>query len=260
MSIYQHFRDEEKVFINHVIGWQSHVQDYYSPKLTSFLDPREQQIVMSVIGQNDECRIAMEGGHENAERKRVLLYPAYMEPGKEDFQLALLEISTNTKFHSLKHSQVLGTLMSLGIDREKFGDILISKGQIQLVLAEEIAAYVIANVEKIGQAGVSLARVDLSRAIETANDWQHASATSSSLRIDAILSSMTSLSRSKAQDFIKGGKVKVNHVLVDQNDFECGQGDLISIRGLGRFQIVEIGGKTKKDNWKLTIGKQKNEN
>ena len=50
MSIYQHFRPEEREFIDQVLNWKNLVENTYAPKLTDFLDPREQQILKRVDG------------------------------------------------------------------------------------------------------------------------------------------------------------------------------------------------------------------
>jgi len=257
MSIYQHFRKEEKVFIDSCLQWRSYVEKYYSPKLTTFLTPREQQIVSALIGKNNECKVQFFGGHVNAERKRAIIYPEYYELSDADFEITLLNVSYNQKFNELQHRQILGTLMSLGLTRDKFGDVLIGDGDVQILVAEDISEYVITNVVKIGSAGVKLSRLQLVNAILVENNWQESTTTASSLRIDSILSSMTNFSRNKAQEWIDSGKVKVNHEDIEERDFECGTADLISVRGLGRFKIISIEGKTKKDKLRIKFGKLK---
>ena len=42
-TILQHFRKDEQPFIEMAIGWIREVEDTYSPKLTGFLDPRQQR-------------------------------------------------------------------------------------------------------------------------------------------------------------------------------------------------------------------------
>lgn len=257
MSIYQHFRNDEKFFIDSVQQWKDSVEKQYSAKLTSFLDPREQQILTAVIGNNEDCLLSFSGGYEFAERKRAILYPSYYKPSFEDYEISLLEINYNSKFLDLRHQQVLGTLMSLGLTREKFGDVMIADQRAQIIVAEDISDYVLANVTKIGSAGVSLKKRDISNIMIVQNTWHTSMVTSSSLRIDSLLSSFAAVSRKKSQDYIAAGKVKVNHKIVEDNDFECQEGDLISARGFGRFQVMEILGKSKKDKWKITFGKQK---
>ncbi|MGM9928936.1 MAG: RNA-binding protein [Bacillus sp. (in: firmicutes)] len=257
MNIYQHFRSDEKVFVDSCQQWKEQVEQMYAPKLTSFLTPREQQILASIVGKNEDCQVVFKGAYEQAERKRALLYPAYFTPEDSDFELALLEITYNAKFHQLRHQQILGSLMSLGLKREKFGDILLVENIVQIVVSHEISSYVQNHVNKIGSAGVSVVERNLEDIIQVQEVWQEQSVTSSSLRIDNVLSSMTNLSRNKAQEAIVGGKVKVNHQTVEKNDFDCHEGDLISVRGLGRFKLIGIEGKTKREKWRIVFGKQK---
>ncbi|MGM9925297.1 MAG: RNA-binding protein [Bacillus sp. (in: firmicutes)] len=257
MSIYQHFRSDEKNFIDAVLDWKESVETFYAPKLTAFLDPREQQILASVIGYSDDCKIAFFGGHEQAERKRVLLYPDYYSPKEEDFDMQLLDVSYNRKFAELQHRQILGALMSLGVKREKFGDVLLNDKATQIIVAGDISDYVIANVTKIGHAGVTIAPKSFQEAIMVDQIWQESIMTSSSMRLDSLFSSMANISRKKAQDYIAGGKVKVNHKLIEANDYDCREGDIVSVRGFGRCRILSIEGKTKKEKWRIVFGKQK---
>ncbi|MEH6940530.1 RNA-binding protein [Bacillus sp. JJ722] len=256
MSIYQHFRNEEKNFIDTVLDWKESVETFYTPKLTHFLDPREQQILTSIIGHNDDCLLRFFGGYPLAERQRVLLYPNYYSPSEDDFQMTLIDISYNRKFHTLQHPQILGTLMSLGIKREKFGDVLLNSEGAQIIVSKDINDYVIANVTKIGQAGVTLIPKTFKDSLVVEDSWQEVMMTSSSLRIDSLFSSMANISRKKAQDYIVGGKVKVNHQQIEANDFECHEGDIISVRGFGRYRIMSIDGKTKKEKWRIVFGKR----
>ena len=138
MSIYQHFRPEEKEFIDQVLNWRNQVESTYAGKLTDFLDPREQQIVKSLIGENAEIKYAFFGGYSGAERKRAFLYPDYHQIEEEDFQISLFEVEYAKKFVTIEHPQVLGSLMSLGLKRAKFGDILIQNDVVQLIVSKEI--------------------------------------------------------------------------------------------------------------------------
>ncbi|MGX1194029.1 RNA-binding protein YlmH [Metabacillus sp. SLBN-84] len=94
--IYQHFRQEERHFIDQAAEWKESVLINYSPKLTDFLDPREQEMVKAVVGSGEDVRLQFSG--EDMERKRALLYPDYFTPSHDDFQLSLLEIAYPSKF------------------------------------------------------------------------------------------------------------------------------------------------------------------
>ena len=257
MGIYQHFRKEEHHFIDQVMEWREAVKSYYSPKLTDFLDPREQEIVRAVIGKDFEVQIAFHGGAPFVERKRAILYPEYYEPSEKDYELTLFEIHYPRKYVSIEHRQVLGTLMSLGLKRAKFGDILIQDERVQFIVSNDVASYVQLHLNMVGRAKVSLEERNFKSIIRLEEQWTDETITVSSLRLDAVLAQVFHVSRAKIQTLIENGLVKVNWKVVDLSHFECREGDVLSARGLGRCKVFSIDGKTKKEKWRVQIGKQK---
>lgn len=251
-SIYQHFRKEEQAFVDQVLDWQRDVEVLYTSKLTDFLDPRQVVIVESIIGSSGEVKVAFEGG-PGSERKRALIYPSYMEPELTDFNLQLLQVEYPSKFVTIEHKHMLGSLMGLGIKREKFGDILFSGDQIQIVVAKEIAAFFTMNFKQVGKATISVNEIDWENYSASEEQWRERFATLSSLRLDVVIAGAMAVSRQKAQLFIQGGKVKVNFRVIEQTSFDCAEGDMISVRGFGRFKVGEIEGKTKKEKWRITL-------
>ncbi|WP_078547269.1 YlmH family RNA-binding protein [Litchfieldia alkalitelluris] len=257
MDIYQHFRKEEHAFIDKVLEWKDSVELQYSPKLTDFLDPREQEIVKLVIGKNTDVLLMENGGSEFTERKRMLLYPAYYSPSEDDFQLTLFQIEYPSKFVSIEHRQVLGSLMSIGLKRSKYGDILFENERIQMVVSKEIDSFIELNLQSIGKASISLKQIPFSEIIIHKEEWLQQSVTFSSMRLDVVVSTTTQISRQKAQIFINNGLVKVNWKIIENTTFDCKSGDIISIRGYGRVKLISTEGKTKKDKWRFIVGKQK---
>ena len=74
-NVYQHFRQEERPFIDGVADWIEQVQMQYAPYLTDFLDPRQAYIVETMIRQETELKFQFQGGYQAAERVRCLIYP-----------------------------------------------------------------------------------------------------------------------------------------------------------------------------------------
>ncbi|BCB03279.1 YlmH family RNA-binding protein [Bacillus sp. KH172YL63] len=251
-SLHQHFRPDEKEFVDAVLEWKMNVENQYAPKRTDFLDPRQQHIMKSIIGQQEDILLSF--FPEAGERKRALLYPSYFHPEEEDFGIKLFEIQYPSKFVTIEHRQVLGTLMSIGLKREKFGDIIAEDDAIQLMLAEEIADYVRMELTQIGRAKVSLKDLALNERLESQEQWQEKVTTVSSLRLDVVLASIYNDSRQKAQTLIKSSLVKVNWKTVESASFEVEEGDVISARGYGRSKLLSIEGRTKRDKWRISVG------
>lgn len=257
MSIYDHFRKEEHPFIDQVLEWKEVVKDRFIHKLTDFLDPRQQQIIAIVIGQDADVHYSFHGGSSHAERKRLLLYPSYFVPETDDYQLAAYQIHYPQKFVELSHRELLGSLMSLGLKRDKFGDIYIQDENIQILVASEVNSFVEANLQSVGRVSVQLERIALSDVVVPKEEWHEMSITASSLRLDVILSEVYKMSRSKITPFIDNNRVKVNWKVVEQASYQLQSGDFLSVRGLGRSKIIDILGKTKKDKWRINVGLRK---
>lgn len=257
MNIYQHFRPEEREFIDQVINWKEYVEQSYAPKLTDFLDPREQQILATVIGKHPEVKWELFGGATETERKRAFIYPEYMAAQRDDFQIKLFSIEYARKFINIEHRQVLGSLMSLGLKRGKYGDILIDGDIVQFFAAAEIADYITLQLESIGRATINLTELSLEQAVAIDEEWHEMNATISSLRLDTVMSSLFNLSRQKSQLLITQGHVKVNWTAIENTAFDCGEGDIISARGYGRAKIITIEGKTKKEKYRVIAGRKK---
>lgn len=253
-DIYQHFRPEEKEFIDKAIKWKEQAADTYAPKLTDFLDPRQRQIIRSSIGTQEDVQVHFFGGHPAAERKRALIHPSYFEPADSDYEVELVEINYPHKFSSISHPHILGSLMGLGLKREKFGDILNENERFQIIIAKDIASYVQANFDQVGKVAVTLSEKPLAEAVFKADEWREQSVTVTSLRLDVVIGALPSMSRQKAQLLVKGGAAKVNWRSVESPSFECAEGDMLSVRGIGRMKILSIDGQTKKEKWRITLG------
>ncbi|MGM8364209.1 RNA-binding protein [Virgibacillus sp. W0181] len=253
MSIYQHFRADEHAFIDKVISWKEAVEQSYRVHLTDFLDPREQQIVTSIVGTvNEEIQLALFGGVKDTERKRVIIAPFYEEVKESDFQLVLLQADYQRKFNVLTHRDIMGAFLSLGIDRKKLGDIVVDDGIIQIIAAEEIAPFVLMNLTRIKNATIQLEQTSLSNRLEKKLEWKESIQTVSSMRLDVVIKEIYRISRKNAVEFIQKKAVKVNYKQVEDCAFQFMEGDLISVRGKGRSKLIKVHGQTKKEKWRIT--------
>ncbi|WP_188454470.1 YlmH family RNA-binding protein [Virgibacillus oceani] len=252
MDIYQHFRKEEQPFIDKVLSWKEQVEQTYQNKLTDFLDPREQQIMDILIGTNNDVVLHVFGGGIHTERKRTLLAPFYEEITDDKFDLTLMQATYQDKFITLTHRDVMGAFLSLGIKRKKLGDIFVGNGILQILMANDIAPFVSANLTSIKKAKIKLEEKMLSQLVEVEKNWIASDKTVSSLRLDAVLKEIYHVSRKDSVDYIRKNLVKVNYKVVEDPAFVLQEGDLISVRGKGRSKLSSINGQTKKEKWKIS--------
>ena len=258
VSIYQHFRKHEHPFVDQVLSWKEQVERTYISYLTDFLDPRERQMIRSIIGPtNEEVKYSFFGGANEAERQRGVIAPFYEEMIENDFQIMLLEGTFANKFNQLKHRDILGAFLSLGIDRKKIGDILIDENRFQIVVTQELSPYIKMNLTKIKNARVQLVEQSLSNMLHKKDEWMTSNHTVSSLRLDIIVKEIYRMSRKDAAQHIRNHRVKVNFKNVDDPSVQIIVDDLISVRGYGRSKLIAIHGKTRKEKIKITTARLK---
>ena len=254
-AIMQHFRKDEQPFIETVIGWVREVENSYVPKSTDFLNPRERFIVESLTVGAD-LLVDAYGAYEDAERMRMLLYPNYFVPEPKDFAVTVFNINYASKFVTLGHKDVLGSLMSLGIDRSKFGDIQLYDEVIQFTVVTELKDYITANLTSIGKSKVTVTEVIEREELIASNEtWVEELHIVSSMRLDAVVAALLTVSRQKAATLIHGDKVRVNWTSQNEPALELYEADILSVRGSGRFKVIAIEGRTKKDKIRLLTGK-----
>lgn len=258
LTIYQHFRKHEHPFVDQVLSWKEQVERTYTYYVTDFLDPREQQIITSLIGtKNEEIRFSFFGGTESVERKRAVIAPFYEEVDQASFGVTLLEATYPKQFIQIRHKDILGALLALGIDRKKIGDIVVGEDRFQIVATEALAPYIMLHLLKVKHANIRLVEQPAERLLKNQDTWLTESMTVSSMRLDVLIKEMYRLSRKDAANYIKGNRVKVNFTPIDDPAIPLFVDDLISVRGFGRGKIVEINGKTRKEKIRVTTAKLK---
>lgn len=256
MGIYQHYRKYEHPFVDQVLSWKEQVERTYRYQLTDFLDPREQQIVENVIGStNEEVKFYFNGGNETSERKRAIIAPFYEEINDDLFDIVLLEATFPEQFVTIKHQDVMGTFLSLGLERKKLGDIIVRDGKFQLVTAREIELYVTQNLTRVKRSKVSLIEKPFKDMLIPTDNWVQSTTTVTSLRLDNIVKEVYRMPRSRAAEHIKRQHVKVNFKYIEDPAFELIEGDIISVRGHGRSKLLSIDGQTRKQRWRIITAK-----
>lgn len=257
MNVYQHFRAEEKPFVDSAMEWKETVLNQYRPKLTDFLDPRQQDIMRMLYGDHDEVSLHFSGGYEQAERKRALILPPYVEAEPEDYSLSLFRLDYPSKFSTVSHPQLLGSLLGMGLIREKFGDLLFSDDKIQFIAATEVADFIRIHLNKAGPTQVSTEEIPFSEIILPAEEWVEGTGTVSTLRLDAVLAEIYHVSRGKAVEAIEHNLVKLNWKKTDKPSESIQAGDYLSMRGYGRSQVIETSGLTKKGKQRIVFRRLK---
>ena len=222
---------------------------------SDFLNLNELNILHTTPKDLFPARYETFGGYVLSERQMAAFLPdaLYFEwawPVK-----AVQICPANKRFsEELSHRDYLGSLMNLGIDRCKLGDILADGDTAFLFAREEIADYIAENLTRIRHTAV-IATVTGEKEFSYTPRYETVKGTVPSVRLDTVLSVSYPLSRSKITAYIEAGKVFVNGKLITSNGYHLKQGDMISVRGIGRTMFEEILSETKKGRYMVAVRK-----
>lgn len=194
------------------------------------------------------------GGYAEAERT-VLILPAEWQDAEsvktgEGSPVAVLRAEWRGP-ETLSHRDFLGALMALGIERDLIGDIVPRAGSCDIVLLREIAPFVQQNFSSAGRASLQLEEIPEAEAKEA--EFRLIRDTVASLRLDAIVGSGFALSREKASAAIRAGKVSLNGMECLKPDRAVEAGTKISLRGVGKLRLAEVGGLSRKGRIQVVI-------
>ncbi|MED9968763.1 MAG: YlmH/Sll1252 family protein [Ruminococcus sp.] len=219
----------------------------HSPYFFSFFTEEEQALAERHLDSVHFSNYSFFGGSEACERKVLGLF--YDE--QTDFPVDAILFSFR-KTDKLTHRDFLGSLMSLGIERETIGDILFEDGKAVVFVKSEIKDYIMSQISKVGKVGVTLSDAD-GGSLPHGRGFEEKEYTVSSMRIDNIVSAVSGLSREKSKNLILSGSVSVNHLPCQKTSRNTAAGDKLTIRGKGKFEISGVLGETKKHRIRISI-------
>lgn len=194
------------------------------------------------------------GGNAACERKILGVFPEWETPDTESFPIILVKCICSFK-KDFTHRDYLGSLMGLGIERDRIGDIVVTEDAGYFFLHSSIGEYVLSNLKKIGSHGVKLSVENISEMEYPEGKFAILKTVVASMRLDAVVGGATNLSRSKCVSLIEYEKVSVNHRLTVDNSAKISEGDLLSIRGFGRFIICSVEGETRSGRLHISLKK-----
>ena len=216
----EHFKGDEE-FVSKILDYKD--QALYSQRmiLTQFLDPHQQSIVESVIGH--ELKVEADGGFDGAENKRVLIASDFYEFEPKDFKVTVFQVDYNDTFGKLKHSDVLGALMHLGIKRQCIGDI--NEEPLSFACMTENSDYIRMNLTRIKRSSIHL--VESKERLPIQQDTYTKTVIVSSLRLDKMVAQLFGISRNKAVEAIHGQYVKLNYKVIEDISKICDNNAII---------------------------------
>lgn len=215
----------------------------YRKEATFFLDPKEQLELAKKL-----------------KKEPYQIYKPYPDSEKNIFyikeepKVILYEIKSKTP---LEHREILGTLFSLNITSELFGDIVITNNHYYIYVLESIAPYIKNNLLLIKNSRIELIEVPLETLKEYHKEYETIEIIASSTRIDTVISRLIQTSRPNIIEKIKNKEIILNYDILKNNSYQLKENDIFSIRRYGKYQYIGIKKETKSKNYIIECKKYK---
>lgn len=228
---------------------------------TDFLDARQKLLLEKILKSNKIENYSIFGGFEEAERTAIIFYPEkwnkeIVEKNYPSVMQVIEILLPNDLKGKYTHRDYLGGLMKLGLRREKIGDIVVWEEGAHIIALNEIVPFLEQHLSTLTRFQKSqISTKGISEIHKCIINKEEIEIIVSSTRLDNIVSELCKTSRTKAEEIIKAERVFVNYEIVTKDSKTINVGDKITIRGKGKFEIIEQVGNTKKGRYILRVEK-----
>lgn len=236
----------ENFFIAHMIDLsrRSETQDIFT--FTSFLTPEEQSELL--LHRKELTHFSFFGGAPGTERNVARFGDPEALGYEVPWDVVCLRISPRgAKFaEPLTHRDFLGTLMGTGLERDRIGDIVVRDGTAYVFTDEKTARYLCDTLDRVRHTAVDAA-VEAQPPAGELYRTETIRCIAASLRADGVTGAVFRLSRGAAAELFRQKKIFINGAQCENPAKAIREGDVISVRGYGKFRFRESVGSTKKD-------------
>ena len=208
---------------------------------TFFLDKKDVMLLKGKL-RRDEYKIY----YPYPDSEKVIFY------NKSIPEVLLYEIKSTTP---LRHQDILGTMYSLQISNEMFGDIILDNGRYFIYIMKLFQNYFETNFTSVRNSSIELVELDIDYLSNYERKYEKLELIVSSERIDTIISRIISTSRSNIEEKFKNKEILYNEDYLKKLDQKLKVNDTFSIRKIGKFKYMGIIKNTKSNNYIVSVYK-----
>ena len=224
----------DNYFYNIASSILNEVYERGRPFVSNFLTLEEQEIIKSEAKKYPSLNVRFDGGIIGAEYKKAIISIYNKDISNE---ISIIKISFNPKYLTLSHRNILGTLIHLGIKRDRIGDIKIEDNCAYVAVSSNLVEFLILNLTEIHHQEVIV--TEYFDKVELADTGIEKTIFVSSIRLDAVIAMAFNLSREESLAIIKREMVKVNQKITLKAFQNLNPCDIISVAHKGRIKIID---------------------
>lgn len=185
--------------------------------------------------------------------KHIVAFKSYGASENIKFPIKLLKLETNSKFYELEHRHFLAGILSIGIKREKIGDLIVEAGNCYTIIHESLYEFLENNLLVIGKSKINIIEIK-GKEVPKAK-FKEEEYLINSYRLDLIVATLINGSRNEALSLINSSQVMINYRVEGNKSLVIKEGDTISIRKTGKYIYDKTTGETKKGKQKTKFRK-----
>lgn len=252
---------EDKLLLAKVVDKIEFLKSRNKIVSSDFLNLYEQELIDKFLKRIKFKNYYFFGGVIEAERKMLILYPEKLteELARKNHSKIISVININLPIEleeEYDHRRYLGAIIKLGIQREKVGDIFVRSDGAQIIVKNEIQNFLISNLGSLTRfSSAEIELQDITQLKQSNVQKIEITEIVASLRLDNIVASLARTSRNKAIEILEQERVFINFKNEIKPSKQVKVGDMITIRGKGRFEFKEISGSTRKGRYVIKIDK-----
>ena len=205
-----------------------------TPYISNFLNLEEQELYKLEAKKYPTLDLYFDGGIENAEYQKAIICPKGVTISSK---IDILKISFNPRYLELSHRNVLGSLIHLGISRDRIGDIAVYQDKVYVAVSDSITNFILENLTLIHHQKVDITVVNEKITLEDKGIEKTIFLQSN--RLDAVIAMAYNISREESSELIKKEMVKVNQKITVKSFQNLKPCDIISVAHKGRVKILD---------------------
>lgn len=217
---------------------------------SDFLNMYEQDLLLSEVKGD----FILFGGTDSAERQLACFGNENELGYSPTYPISCILVSPlMQKFaDDLTHRDFLGSVMGLGIKRETLGDIIIKENEGYIFCLDTVAEYIADNLKKVRHTSVKCSKINTLP--ESVNpEYTEKIIVVASQRLDAVIGAVYNISRNESNSLFTSKRVFINNKLTENNSHKIKDGDIISVRGFGRFKWCGMLQETRKGKLRAKV-------
>lgn len=223
---------------------------------SGFLNAGEQAVLYEMEREIAFVPWKLFGGSPDCERKMLRFGSEEQLGYEEPFPICCLIAKPLIKKFAddLNHRDFLGALMNLGIERDVLGDIIVKDHIGYIFCGDAMAEYLQEHLDRVKHTSISC-QITKDSPAAAAPEFAEEELVVSSNRCDAVVAKIYKLSRNQSIELFRTKKVFVNGRQYENNSGILKEGDIVSVRGFGKFIFSGFLMQTKKGRIRIGIKK-----